>query len=78
MPAFFIVNLVGLGINTFILLRLSGPLTSATSSLLLSLGPERAYKVGYNAAKAFATGVVMFWNFFANRLWTYNDVRTGS
>ena len=27
-------------------------------------------------AKVFATGVVMFWNFFINRLWTYNDVQT--
>jgi putative flippase GtrA len=75
---FFVVNLVGWGINTAILLLLNRPLTLAAGSLLVGLGPERAYKIGYNAAKAFATGVVMFWNFFINRFWTYNDVQPGS
>lgn len=28
----------------------------------------------YLAAKLVATILVFFWNFFANRLWTYNDV----
>jgi len=27
-----------------------------------------------NATLAVAVGVVMFWNFFINRFWTYNDV----
>ena len=27
-----------------------------------------------NLAKVIATGVVLFWNFFANRLWTFSDV----
>jgi putative flippase GtrA len=35
---------------------------------------DLAHKLGYNAAKVLATGVVMFWNFFINRFWTYNDV----
>ena len=36
--------------------------------------PDLAYKLGYNMAKAIATGVVLFWNFFVNRYWTYSDV----
>jgi putative flippase GtrA len=27
-----------------------------------------------NATLALAVGVVMIWNFFINRYWTYNDV----
>jgi len=30
-----------------------------------------------NAAKVLATGIVLFWNFFANRLWTFGDVDSG-
>ncbi|MFP4343743.1 MAG: GtrA family protein [Anaerolineales bacterium] len=75
---FFVVNLMGLGINTVILLLLSRPLTSLAGTLLVGLGPGMAYKLGYNGAKVLATGVVMFWNFFANRFWTYNDVQTGT
>lgn len=29
-----------------------------------------------NAAKVLATGIVLFWNFFVNRLWTFRDVDT--
>jgi putative flippase GtrA len=27
-----------------------------------------------NATLALAIGVVMLWNFFVNRYWTYNDI----
>ena len=27
-----------------------------------------------NAAKVLATGIVLFWNFFVNRLWTFRDI----
>jgi putative flippase GtrA len=30
--------------------------------------------ISYNFAKAFAIGVVLFWNFTANRLWTYRGL----
>lgn len=76
---FFLVNIAGWGINTGILLLLRNPLSSLAGSLAPTIAAlantETAYKVGYNLAKAFATGVVMFWNFFVNRFWTYNDVK---
>lgn len=72
---FFIVNLLGWGLNTGILVLLEPILTTfADTQTLIILSKELAHTVGYNFAKAFATGVVMFWNFFINRLWTYNDV----
>jgi len=76
---FFIVNVVGWGINTGILLLLRYPCVALTGNvaemLTLSLSDEMLYKVGYNLAKAIATGVVLFWNFGINRLWTYSDVK---
>ncbi len=75
---FFVVNIVGWGINTGILVLLRFPCVSLVGSisryLALVLAEESAYKLGYNLAKAIATGVVLFWNFFINRIWTYSDV----
>ncbi|RLC91938.1 MAG: hypothetical protein DRI77_13365 [Chloroflexi bacterium] len=70
---FFAVNIVGWGINTGILVYLRFSCTSLVGGLI-ALEPEMAYKLGYNLAKAIATGVVLFWNFFINRIWTYSDV----
>ncbi len=79
---FFIVNIIGWAINTSLLLLLRGPLTTLAGSLSPAIpilaDAEIAYKAGYNMAKAIATIVVMFWNFFVNRFWTYNDVKLGS
>lgn len=80
MSQFFIVNVAGWGINTAILLLLRYPCVSLVESLSPYLSflddPDLAYKMGYNLAKAIATGVVLFWNFFINRYWTYSDVGT--
>ncbi len=72
---FFIVNILGWAINTGILTLLKDPLTGLTAGFFPTLTANTAYTIGYNGAKVIATGVVMFWNFFINRLWTYNDVK---
>jgi putative flippase GtrA len=59
---FFLVNLAGLGINTLVLAGLLG-----LTTILFG-------RLGYNIAKMAATGIVMFWNFYINRYWTYNDI----
>ncbi|MGE5249119.1 MAG: GtrA family protein [Bacteroidota bacterium] len=70
---FFLVNLVGLLIRTPIFAGLEDPLGRLFASLHTGayIQPER---LGHNAALAVAIGVVMLWNFFINRHWTYNDV----
>jgi len=74
---FFVVNIIGGGINTLILILLRDPfvtiLEQIGSSIALLATPETAYKFGYNLAKVVATAVVLFWNFFINRIWTYSD-----
>ena len=67
---FGIVNFCGLCINslTFFLL------TPVFNYLFNWIGYSFLNDKGYILAKMVATGIVMFWNFFINRRWTYNDV----
>lgn len=66
---FAFVSIVGLLINTTILYLLQGPF----DVLLNLIGAPRGLD-GYIPAKIVATIVVLFWNFFVNRYWTYNDI----
>ena len=70
---FAIVSAIGLAIRTPIFASVESliiPLLEKTS-LPSSLTPVF---LGHNLALASAVGVVMLWNFFINRYWTYNDV----
>lgn len=60
---FLLVNMVGYAINQAIFLSLSQYV----------LAPWGTW--GYNLAKAIAIGVVLFWNFGVNRIWTYRKVK---
>ncbi len=70
---FFIVNVAGLVIRLPILHFLEPPMQGLFERLAWStpLTPEL---LGKNFTLAAAVGVVMLWNFFVNRYWTYNDV----
>lgn len=60
---FATVSVIGLGINNFILWQ-----------LYHLFRPYLGSPWNYNAAKILAIGVVLFWNFGVNRLWTFRDV----
>jgi hypothetical protein len=70
------VSIVGLMIRTPIIAVLEGPLRRFFSGFAnlnsRVLTPEI---LGNNLALAFAVSVVMFWNFFINRYWTYGDIQ---
>ena len=68
---FAVVSIIGLGINLIVVLIVHHTLESFWISLL---GPEAGFILSYNFAKLFAIGVVLFWNFTANRLWTYRGL----
>ncbi|MBI5702983.1 MAG: GtrA family protein [Chloroflexota bacterium] len=70
---FFIVNAIGIGIRIPILKYLEPPLANLFESIT-HLSYETADVLAKNATLLFAIGVVMLWNFFVNRYWTYNDV----
>lgn len=63
LPQFALINLIGLGINNLIVVGLTAVFTNFIPN-----------PWDYNLAKAIAIGVVLFWNFGANRLWTYRGL----
>lgn len=60
---FLLVNLAGYGINQLVFLSLDHYVFSSWGTW------------GYNLSKAIAIGIVLFWNFFINRIWTYREVK---
>ncbi|MGD0878765.1 MAG: GtrA family protein [Anaerolineales bacterium] len=69
---FFAVNIAGLAIRLPILHYLEPPMRSLFETISIKIfTPEF---LGKNFTLAVAVGVVMLWNFFVNRYWTYNDV----
>jgi putative flippase GtrA len=72
---FFAVNIIGLGIRTPIFAGLEEPFRRLFLQVpFLPVGFVTADRLGYTFALGVAVVVVMFWNFFINRVWTYNDV----
>jgi len=70
---FFAVNIAGVAIRIPILHFVEPPLLSLMERLALS-GPLSPEFLAKNLTLALAVGIVMLWNFFVNRYWTYNDV----
>jgi len=69
---FFVVNTAGLAIR-FPILRYIEPMVD--NFFVKSPSLSKYHQVlSHNLTLAFAVGVVMMWNFFINRFWTYNDV----
>ncbi len=69
---FFVVNVAGLAIRLPILHFLEPPMRALFERFSLHIfSPEF---LGKNFTLAVAVGIVMLWNFFINRYWTYNDV----
>ena len=60
---FILINVMGLGINELVVLGLH-PVFAA----VLPDPPA------YIAAKIIAIGIVLFWNYFVNRKWTYKGI----
>ncbi len=72
---FTIVNAIGVVIRTPLFAWLSAPLARLFEHFhVLPVGFFTAEFLGHNLSLAIAVIVVLFWNFFANRYWTYSDV----
>ncbi len=72
MAMFALVSVVGLGINLIVFEYFDELLRPYWVEWLSS--SDLGFTVSYNSAKMFAIGVVLFWNFAANRLWTYKGL----
>lgn len=73
MTEFAIVSGIGLVIRTPIFALLEPALKTLFNSLSLSI-PISPDVLGRNLALTVVIGIVMLWNFFVNRLWTFSDV----
>ncbi|MBN2469777.1 MAG: GtrA family protein [Anaerolineae bacterium] len=72
---FFVVSVVGLVFRLFFVGATFGFFGNLGASLLSGeLDVTATNQLGSNIAQAISIGIVMFWNFFANRYWTFNDV----
>jgi putative flippase GtrA len=73
---FALINVIGLLIRT----PLFAFLETVSVPVIKSVLPAEFFLspvfIGHNLSLATAILVVMLWNFFANRLWTYNDVKS--
>lgn len=69
---FTLVSVAGILIRLPIIIYTHYPFTDLVSQFSL-LAPYAA-RIGDNLALILAVLIVMFWNFFVNRYWTYNDV----
>ena len=70
---FFLVNSIGIAIRIPILHFMELPLIRALERLHFR-APFSPEFLARNLTLAIAVGIVMLWNFFVNRYWTYNDV----
>jgi len=69
LPQFALVSIIGLFLSNAIL----AATTPLYDTLLIGISNPQVV-AGYIPAKMTATVVVLFWNFFANRYWTYGNV----
>jgi len=72
---FAIVNVIGLVIRIPILRFLEPEVTRLFSRLPEHFLVLTYDAMGENVTLAIAVGIVLFWNFFVNRYWTYSDVK---
>lgn len=77
---FFLVSLVGWFARTIWVTLTFAPIGLFANGILHTLSPEYVAtseitrRLGSNIAQLIAIFVVMIWNFFINRYWTYSDV----
>jgi putative flippase GtrA len=60
---FFVINAIGLSINEAVVLGLHPVFSRVVDD-----------PASYMAAKIIAIGIVLFWNYFINRKWTYRGI----
>ena len=77
MGMFFLVNTAGILIRVPILHFGEPPLLRFVENTLHA-SHQTAEFYAKNFTLAVAVGIVMLWNFFVNRYWTYNDIDDGS
>jgi putative flippase GtrA len=68
---FFMVNVVGLVLTWLIMRLVATPMDHQLLHLRPFMPQARVYKISTNIGQIVAVPIVVFWNFFANRKWTF-------
>ncbi len=71
---FFVVSISGIVFRIPIIAFTRTPFTKLVGLVLPATNPSLVIRLGENMALAFSVLIVLFWNFFVNRYWTYSDV----
>jgi putative flippase GtrA len=71
---FIVVSLIGLGIRALLFYLLEGRMVSLFGFFIPAGFFLSSEFFGHNLTLVISVLIVMMWNFFANRYWTYNDV----
>jgi len=74
---FVLINLVGIGIRS-ILIPLFHKLFLPVLINIFNWDDKIITLFSQNLSLAIVIGIVLLWNFFANRYWTYSDVKIGT
>jgi putative flippase GtrA len=69
---FFLVSFIGFFLNMAVFSTVLWMLEPAMNRMIAN--PRIAHFIAYNGAYVVAVGMVLFWNFAANRLWTYRGL----
>lgn len=70
---FFLINTVGILIRSPLVLWLDRMLIRLLENLKLNLSLTNTV-ISQNLALAISILIILLWNYFANRYWTYNDI----
>jgi len=70
---FFLINIIGILIRTPLIPWFDKLILNFLTTANFNLQLEN-YVISQNLALAVSIFIVTFWNYFANRYWTYNDI----
>ena len=71
---FILINLVGIGVRTLLIPVINRGINSFLSKSPIEVLFRSKDVISQNISLAIVVGIVLLWNFFANRYWTYSDV----
>jgi len=71
---FILINLVGIGVRTLLIPVINRGINSILSKSPIEVLFRSKDVISQNISLAIVVGIVLLWNFFANRYWTYSDV----
>jgi len=73
---FFIINIIGITIRTPLISWLDRLIKGILDKININL-PLENYVLSQNLALAVSISIIMLWNYFANRYWTFRNIPSG-